>query len=444
MELELRDGTIVQDGLNFKEDIKNHAKESGYIPFPIKAHVIRVFPIDDDQNREGETYVCDLHVPRFGMVLYKVPFLLDKADYDNYVHYSPLPAKKNLDFSLFDQTKLDASIHDGTVVLVQFINADVKQPVITKVFPHNLSGRADNPIASSPDPRPGNESDGDNYKIRYNGTNIEIDKDGNVLIDQSETTDLTANHDKKFTFKLANPLFGLGQTVEFEMDNTADGMINLTTTDILGVKQNILLDAGNQKTVITSENDFGSNVITLDPDQIEVKNEGVLNTNTVVLDDNGISFETTQGKVSWIAAADIFEIKSVSTTITIDGTSDLIKLKTAFGDELSVSASDGIKGSTPTGTSLSFKSGAVELEGTGGKMKLKGGKVAMGGAAAELLDLFDQTLEKLNTTLTQIQAIIVPTAVGPSGPPTNAAQFATLFTEVTTIKTQLGLIKGSL
>jgi hypothetical protein len=71
----------------------------------------------------------------------------------------------------------------------------------------------------------------------------------------------------------------------------------------------------------------------------------------------------------------------------------------------------------------------VTMEGSGGKMKLSGGKVAMG-ASNELLDLFDQTL-------TQLQKEQHPTPLGPSGPPMNAAAYGQ-------IQSKLGQIKGGL
>lgn len=102
------------------------------------------------------------------------------------------------------------------------------------------------------------------------------------------------------------------------------------------------------------------------------------------------------------------------------------------GDTVWVSKADGVQVRTPAGggTSASFKSGSIDLEGSLGKLKLKGGKVGLGASTAELLDLFDQTLA-------QIQLISVPTAVGPSGYPANAAAFAA-------IKTLLDGIKGGI
>ena len=90
-------------------------------------------------------------------------------------------------------------------------------------------------------------------------------------------------------------------------------------------------------------------------------------------------------------------------------------------------------------TGHTISSGSVNISGLGGikmtdqiggEINIKNGMVAIGNSTAELLDLFNQTL-------TAIQSLSVPTAVGPSGPPINLAQFIQ-------IQTMLTLIKGSL
>lgn len=61
----------------------------------------------------------------------------------------------------------------------------------------------------------------------------------------------------------------------------------------------------------------------------------------------------------------------------------------------------------------------------------------------QLITLVDDTLTLINTMLTNIQAITVPTAVGPSGPPVNSPAFLALQTPagITLLKTTLTAIK---
>ena len=70
--------------------------------------------------------------------------------------------------------------------------------------------------------------------------------------------------------------------------------------------------------------------------------------------------------------------------------------------------------------------------------------VGLGAASAELLDLVDQIIDQIDQTETAIQAITVPTAVGPSGPPINAASFIAIQSTLATIKGLLGGIKGGI
>ncbi len=164
----------------------------------------------------------------------------------------------------------------------------------------------------------------------------------------------------------------------------------------------------------------------------------------------------------------VMDIALQSTTAQIDGISDKITVSAAFGDTLSVSATDGIQASTPTGTSLSMKnaeiivdtngtnitlnaqsfvvsdavgnkiesgpSGVKVTEVAGAALNLSTGMVALGGSTAELLDLYDQTLDAFINNA----ASLVFTAVGPG------ALNPAVVTLLTNIKVLLTTIKGSL
>lgn len=138
--------------------------------------------------------------------------------------------------------------------------------------------------------------------------------------------------------------------------------------------------------------------------------------------------------------------------ITIDGTEDTINASSSFGDSLTVSAADGILATTPAagGTSLSMKNGQVTIngaigvkvaDGVGAELNLTGGKVALGGTPAELLDLFDQALSQL-ITLTNTLSVEAPAGFGTIlvGAPT----YLSVNGQLTTIKGLLDGIKGSL
>ena len=135
------------------------------------------------------------------------------------------------------------------------------------------------------------------------------------------------------------------------------------------------------------------------------------------------------------------------THFKIDGTGDQITLETNFGDNISLSATGGIVLTTPAagGATVELNQGVITLEGSGGaKLKLGTGQVGLGSSSAELLDLIDQIIDEVDATQTGIQAITVPTAVGPSGPPVNSASFIGIQTNLATIKGLLAGIKGGI
>lgn len=166
------------------------------------------------------------------------------------------------------------------------------------------------------------------------------------------------------------------------------------------------------------------------------------------------------------------------TSISVEDRADRIEIATAFGDKLSVDSKEGIQASTPTGTSLSMKNGEVSLEASGTKIELKAdsfytkdvagntvisspdsievkavsgskvvlsstgvkvsdpsgaglnidsGKVALGGPAAEVVDILATFLQELSTD----------TFAGFGAPAGKAALYAQL-------NAKLQIIKGSL
>jgi len=113
------------------------------------------------------------------------------------------------------------------------------------------------------------------------------------------------------------------------------------------------------------------------------------------------------------------------TTFEVSQADDSITMKSAFGDSVVVSAADGIQASTPAGggTSISMKSGKLDVlaaqdvtvtsstgkvvvagatevdvqDTAGGKLKIAGGKVGLGNAGGEVLDVLNQLLTALST-----------------------------------------------
>lgn len=80
-----------------------------------------------------------------------------------------------------------------------------------------------------------------------------------------------------------------------------------------------------------------------------------------------------------------------------------------------------------------------------GKIVVGDGKVAIGKVGGdELLDLVSQLAGQLSQTQTDIQLITVPTVLGPSGPPINAASFVAIKAAVDAIQSKIDAIKDAL
>lgn len=149
----------------------------------------------------------------------------------------------------------------------------------------------------------------------------------------------------------------------------------------------------------------------------------------------------------------------------IDGIADKITSEVSFGDKIEISAADGIQASTPAagGTSISMKGGKIDVLSNldititsttgkieaaavgGAKMKLNTGKVGLGGAGGELVDLLEQSLTQLDTLLTAMQAETHLGNLGfPSGPPINLASYVAVQVQINLIKGFVTAIKGGI
>lgn len=263
---ELEDGHIVQDGLKHRPRNYNPAEALKYVPFPMQGIILDVYYADEEANRDGESVLADVHITDWGLDFTKVPVLLDKADYDNYIYFTPVPSTKNLDGSQFDKIRLTPAVNDGTTVMVQFINGNITRPVITKVFPHNLSGDSGNK-PQSPSPRPGID-EGDCFKLRMNGTNLFFDKDGNVTIENTDTTDKSIPKNKKLKFTFQAP--GKTQKVELELDNSGSGLAAIRAISQAGKVQEVKLDAGANTMTVTSD----QQTVTMSPSGVAVNVTG--------------------------------------------------------------------------------------------------------------------------------------------------------------------------
>ena len=76
----------------------------------------------------------------------------------------------------------------------------------------------------------------------------------------------------------------------------------------------------------------------------------------------------------------------------------------------------------------------------GAVLLLDTAKIKLGVGGTEVLKTLSDTIQSLIDTLTAILKLTVPTSMGPSGPPINAAEFTNVITKLTTLKTALDII----
>ena len=127
-------------------------------------------------------------------------------------------------------------------------------------------------------------------------------------------------------------------------------------------------------------------------------------------------------------------------TLAHKGGSDIVSI----GDGQIQMSSGGSISLQPAG--FGVNAGTIEMKDTlQAGLKVNNGQVALGGPAAEVLDLMDQTLTQLITLTT---AMATETHIGnlgyPTAPPLNAASYAAAQAQLTIIQVLLNLIKGSL
>lgn len=285
---------------------------------------------------------------------------------------------------------------NGDCVYVQFLDGSLTLPIITGLAKHPGNKESE-----------ATKEDGQRYRDNFNGISKEIDKDG------------------KFSWLKQN-----GSYNSSVMPNSKDPLtpyFNEFVPDELLGKDAVSLTIGNDFDVKFALNTDFAIEIDGKADTLGITTKGGSN---FLIDGSADSFEfTTNGGASTIldGSADKWEmVTNGGATITADGKGDKIALKTSAGDSLEMTK--GVTITDSNGNKIVMSSSGIKLtESSGAGMNLSKGKVAIGGAAAEVVDLLSKTLEALGQA----------TYSGFGSPASNVAMYIQL-------KAQLDAIKGSL
>lgn len=401
--MELRDGSVLQDGLQFTPRQQKPGKVISYIPYPVIGQITKVAAPEDDDNFDQETYLCDVHVTELGIDLFQVPWTLPKAGPDNYVHYGPVAATANLDFTPFNARQLDPKVSNGDTCIVVFAFGSVHKPYIIRILPHNQSG----PNGMSPDPRPTAE-DGDVYKVRFNGTNVLIDKDGNLTIENTDTLDPLVPRQKVFTINW----------------NNAGGDANVVTIDMTAGNESVAIDHATGS-FVHMDPDGSIDMASSEGDEILVSPSEGIQLSTPANDGTSISMK--DGQIDIVAGQGVsIEAQGGPFSITVDGDYDITSNNggvniTADGGDVSVKSSSG-------GVSVEADGGDVSAVVKGGDFKvavgdpivesellLGGGKFKIKNLTGELVDNLEKEVGAwVDNAATAILTSVGPGAVSPA------------------------------
>lgn len=274
---------------------------------------------------------------------------------------------------------------NGTLVYIDFRDGSFDKPYISGCIPHPKKVGA-------------KKADGIRMKGEFRGFNWNIDKDGNVLlVVQGAKTPAGKDQKKDVDFSIIHQTGALCNVDK-------DGSINLVGSD--GGYMFLNADKGE------------ASIVSVDGHLLSMASKGV----TLATGDGKTSLTMTADGVQMITGGDMnlqpagnFSVSSGAVTLT-----------------------DSLMGT------IKIKSGGIKITDLAmGSLNIKNGMVALGGPAAELLDLFDQLLTALSTLMTSLSSSAATAGPFPVLPPIALAT-APATVSITLIQTLLALIKGSL
>ncbi len=295
--------------------------------------------------------------------------------------------------ALIDFPIAEMSKWNGDTVYIQFLNGDSMMPVIVGHAFH----QAAEPEAA--------ESDGPRYRWKYNGIYKAITKDGEFTWSKDNGAYLPVSPNT------SNPLYPF--VSQFAALPSQEQAVKVTLGNNYDFKFEYLL--GLNVVIDGVADEFGFSTTT----GASIKLTGLETDSLIVTTVLGTTLKveggTTDGLTLGTAAGTLLTV--------LGGSDDAITLKAAFGDMLSVSAKDGIQATTPTGTSLSMKTGQVDIKSGGGAFLTldKTGFVKLGNAGGDVLkDILAELIKSMSTA----------TYAGFGAPGSNVADFIQLMVKL--------------
>lgn len=283
------DGSIVQDGMSRALGIDSeHDDAESYAPYPIRCQVQVIYPIDHPNNLRKNVVECRVVRIDTGKVIDNVPIYGGFDGLEDFSEYIPQSNTRDLRGSTLTE-KTPPQFTDGDYCIVMFINGNIRDPYIDKFIPHpSRQGRS---LKAS-------MADGRKLTIaRMNGTQVYIDKNGNLTIENLDT-DAKRNPVVQLPkiFKIKNKDKD-GKTNELSIDMTP-GAEKISLSDKSG--DSILIDAVAQSITVTSKKDQiqtagGNWTVNVSGDaKVVAKGSGTIQCEQLILDGSGGAGELQQ------------------------------------------------------------------------------------------------------------------------------------------------------
>ena len=407
------------------------------------------------------TYTCRVSLPDGIDIV--VPNAIDGSFFGGIDDYFQIRRRSTTDGSTFQYEDADTmDAHIGDRVYIAFINGNVTKPIIVSGAQHpNQINRFSDGVSQSVKPQ---------MFMRYLGISTIIDEDGQFSLTHFGAPKI------KFTGESLTGTIGdafsdvtsLVPSGGYEGFSDGDSNTDETDSDAIdpqslkyktmmeflsdgrwrirdSIGQNIKVDPKESKITITN------NDITSLDDEATFESfsfPGLMDAEAIVLDASEQSILVNgRKKIS------IFSGDSREDTTEGDHSHKII------GDEsitIGGDKEDKIGGSvtrkiaedldeTIGGDASWLVIGDITLENeVGSGIKISGGTVEIGGAAAGLFDTVVNTLDQISEILKAIMQLTVPTSVGPSSVPINMADFSQILTKIIALKTKISSVTGSL
>ena len=378
------DGSVIPNNLLVLEETQDNASNKMFGIYD--GFIKKVIYIDDPENRTGQLeYTVNIGGQDY-------PNALDVRLLGS-IHGNHVRVRKGVEHFPMEPTGLEFPSEDrifeekkdGEFVWCMFIRGDLDTPLIIGSRPHAREHE-------NPDFIPPTRDKGNFERFEFNGMEFMVDKEANLTITHVGLKDAKACGDYAATGS------AVPKTSPFIKNPEA---------------------------------------VSPNPSFIKFHKNGDFDFS---IDDSLLKMQFIKADKKWLVTA------GNGASVTLDGTSDKFDFITDGGLVVSIDgAADKFEAQTSDGARITAEAGKVEIDGTGGKLKLESAKCGIGGSAGELVEEIEKLCTQLDALCDGLSAETHNGNLGyPTGPPINLATYAGVKAQVAAIKVVITGIKGGI